>query len=215
MSDETRPPFAGFRSPNYTMVPDEILDELMAELSGAELKVLLYIVRRTFGWRKPSDEISLGQITKGIRRRDGSHVDHGTGLAISSAQNALKSLEERGIIVAIKRTDPERGKLATEYGLRFADPPLPEIGIPSTDFRQRGTPEIGRAPYRKSVEQKTTDQQTTQQEEEPTIGMTQEEVRQRRPPDWDERSWETLVRQQPAQARRLAAEVPPARLPAR
>jgi hypothetical protein len=30
------------------MVPDQLFDELLVELSGAELKVLLYIIRRTF-----------------------------------------------------------------------------------------------------------------------------------------------------------------------
>ncbi len=34
--------FKGFISPRYTQVPDELFDELMAHLSGAELKVLLY-----------------------------------------------------------------------------------------------------------------------------------------------------------------------------
>ena len=37
----TRPAFRGFQSPNYTMVPDEVFDDLMVDLSGAELKVLL------------------------------------------------------------------------------------------------------------------------------------------------------------------------------
>ena len=62
--------FQGFRSPNYTQVPDELFDELMSELSGAELKVLLYIIRRTFGFKKDSDNISLSQICNGITTRD-------------------------------------------------------------------------------------------------------------------------------------------------
>ncbi len=45
-------PFQGFRSPTYTPVPDELFDDLMSTLSGAGLKVLLYIVRRTFGFKK-------------------------------------------------------------------------------------------------------------------------------------------------------------------
>jgi len=56
------PLFQGFRSPNYTQVPDELFDELMSTLSGAELKVLLYIIRRTFGFKKGSDTISLSQM---------------------------------------------------------------------------------------------------------------------------------------------------------
>jgi hypothetical protein len=41
------PKFQGFASPNYAQVPDALFDELLPDLSGAELKVLLYIIRRT------------------------------------------------------------------------------------------------------------------------------------------------------------------------
>jgi hypothetical protein len=46
--------FKGYTSPNYTQVPDELFDEQLPHLSGAELKVLLYIMRRTFGFKKTS-----------------------------------------------------------------------------------------------------------------------------------------------------------------
>src|SRR5215207_9360313 len=68
--DETAP-FDGFTRPNYTIVPDELFDRLLHQLSGAELKVLLYIIRRTFGFKKDSDRISLKQMAEGIRTRDG------------------------------------------------------------------------------------------------------------------------------------------------
>jgi hypothetical protein len=43
----------------------------MADLSGAELKVVLYVARRTFGFGKESDNISLSQMAQGITKRDG------------------------------------------------------------------------------------------------------------------------------------------------
>src|SRR5690349_6100842 len=95
--------FRGFRSPNYTQVPDELFDELLADLSGAELKVLLYIIRRTFGFKKDSDSISLSQITSGIETRDGEVLDRGTGLSKASVANAVKSLEARGVILRTRR----------------------------------------------------------------------------------------------------------------
>ena len=66
--------------PNSTQIPDVILDRWMSQLTGAELKVLLYVARRTYGFGKSSDRISLQQIARGIRRRDGSVLDLGTGL---------------------------------------------------------------------------------------------------------------------------------------
>ena len=71
------PPFRGFSGPNYTPVPDELFDELMVELSGAELKVLLYIIRRTFGFKRDADMISLSQMLNGIRTPDGRVLDRG------------------------------------------------------------------------------------------------------------------------------------------
>lgn len=44
--------FEGFSSPNFTSVPDEFFDVLAPRLSGSEVKVLLYIIRRTFGFKK-------------------------------------------------------------------------------------------------------------------------------------------------------------------
>jgi hypothetical protein len=49
------PPFEGFSRPNYTQVPDELFDVLMPDLTEAELRVLLYIIRRTFGFKKDSE----------------------------------------------------------------------------------------------------------------------------------------------------------------
>ena len=72
-------PFQGYASPNYTPVPDELFDEQLAELSGAELKVLLYVCRRTFGFKKESDNISLSQLLYGITTREGTVLDREQG----------------------------------------------------------------------------------------------------------------------------------------
>ncbi len=85
--------------PNSTQIPDVILDQWMCELSGAELKVVLYIARRTFGFGKQSDNVSLNQISNGIKKRDGIVLDRGTGLSVSSVARALKSLEEQTILI--------------------------------------------------------------------------------------------------------------------
>lgn len=85
--------------PNSTQVPDVILDHWMAELSGAEFKVLLYIARRTYGFGKDRDAISLSQIAGGLKRRDGTVLDRGTGASRSSVARSLKALEEQGLIV--------------------------------------------------------------------------------------------------------------------
>jgi hypothetical protein len=93
--------------PNSTQIPDIILDHWMAELSDAEFKVLLYVARRTFGFGKDSDNISLTQLTSGIRRRDGTPLDRGTGLSRSGVKKACKGLIERGVLIRFRNTAPD------------------------------------------------------------------------------------------------------------
>ena len=130
------PRFRGFRSPNYTQVPDELFDELLPDLSGAELKVLLYIIRRTFGFKRDSDSISLSQITSGIETRDGEVLDRGTGLSKASVATAVKSLEARGVIVRTRRRSDQKGDEPTTYSLNVVPvsknqtPPGIKIGHP-------------------------------------------------------------------------------------
>ena len=91
----------------------------MPFLSPTEWKVCSYVVRRTFGWKKASDRISLEQICHGIVRRDGSRLDHGTQLDRKTAIKALRGLEAKGVIVAQRNYSDARGYEATSYGLRF------------------------------------------------------------------------------------------------
>lgn len=85
--------------PNSTQIPDIILDHWMAQLGGAEFKVLLYVARRTFGFGRDSDNISINQIARGIRRRDGTQLDHGTGLSRSGVKVACNALIGKGILI--------------------------------------------------------------------------------------------------------------------
>ncbi len=127
--------FGGFISPRYTQVPDELFDELMSYLSGAELKVLLYIIRRTFGFKKDTDNISLSQICKGITKREGGVLDKGTGLSQQSVITALKSLVEIKAIIANRRESKEKGYEATTYSLNLI-PFSNNLSTPSLKIRE-------------------------------------------------------------------------------
>jgi hypothetical protein len=118
--------FGGFASPHYTQVPDDFFDVLLAELSPAEFKVAAYVVRRTFGWKKEADAISLSQMVNGIRRRDGTYVDRGTGLHKDTVIKAIKGLLAKGVIVRQRNASPERGFEATTYAIRMQGDPLSE-----------------------------------------------------------------------------------------
>src|SRR5215218_1297416 len=131
-------PFRGYISPKYTQIPDVLFDQQLPDLSGAELKVLLYIMRRTFGFKKDSDDISLNQICQGITTKDGRVLDRGTGLSKSTAQLAIKGLIAKNIILTTKRVSKEKGNEATTYELN-----VPPRGPYTENRYRRPMPENG------------------------------------------------------------------------
>ena len=114
--------FPGYAIPNTTQIPDEFLDYHMAFLSGAEVKVMLYIFRRTLGFKRYADNISLNQLLTGIVKRDGTRLDHGTGLSKSTLLNAIKSLVEKKLIIVEQRQSDARGNEPTTYKLNLSGP---------------------------------------------------------------------------------------------
>ena len=165
------PKFRGFRSPNYTQVPDELFDELLVDLSGAELKVLLYIIRRTFGFKRDSDNISLSQMLQGIQTRDGRLLDRGVGLSKKTLLQALRSLEEQNIILTERRQSPEKGNEPTSYQLNMlgSDPGGDVLGGETTPplgekLHQGGGNKTTPSPWgRNYTTQETVIQQTVKQ----------------------------------------------------
>jgi hypothetical protein len=111
--------FEGFCSPNTTQVPDEFFDVLSPHLSGGEVKVLLYIIRRTFGFKKDRDNISLSQMLNGIIKKNGDRLDFGAGMSKPSLCRALKTLTKKEIIIPTKQFDYKGGCIATNYQLSF------------------------------------------------------------------------------------------------
>jgi len=111
-----RPP-----KPSYTMVPNVVFDVYMSALSSAELRVLLYICRHTFGWQKDADQISLRQLTDGQQKRDGTWQDYGAGLCRRAVIAAVGSLEEKGLLEVERTQTPEGDSSVNVYRIRFDD----------------------------------------------------------------------------------------------
>jgi len=155
--------FIGFYSPRYTQVPDDLFDELMSELSGSELKVLLYVIRRTFGFKKDSDHISLSQMVNGITKKDGSVQDKGTGLHKDSVIKAVKSLVSKGVLLKNRKTSDQHGYTATEYALNIRNNALSEYPTRG-DVRKN----------RQALPEKSDIQETTKQDIDITLSKSVE-----------------------------------------
>ncbi len=88
--------------PTTTPTPNIFCDYWMDKVTGNEFKVLMFLTRRTLGWHKDSDKVSLSQFTDGIMRRDGTQACVGTGLSRSTICEALSKLEQLGLIQKTK-----------------------------------------------------------------------------------------------------------------
>lgn len=75
--------------PNFTQMPNILFDEWLPKLRHAELLVLLAIYRKTFGYHKSKDQISLSQLMKL------------TGLAKQHIVSAATKLEHKKLVKKI------------------------------------------------------------------------------------------------------------------
>lgn len=73
--------------PNSFQVPNIFVDKLLPYLKPSDTKIILFICRKTYGWQKSIDRISLSQFEKG------------TGLSSRLLIDRLKVLVESGILV--------------------------------------------------------------------------------------------------------------------
>lgn len=71
--------------PNYTQTPNEIYD-LIPQMSEAEMRITFAICRKTFGWHKRADKLSISQLQEL------------TGLSRQGVINGTKAGIERGTI---------------------------------------------------------------------------------------------------------------------
>ncbi|OCG69197.1 hypothetical protein A9G41_06560 [Gilliamella sp. Nev5-1] len=86
---------------NSFQVPNAVIDELMADMSANALRCYLLITRKTTGWGKTSDKISISQFMQSLGIKDKRTI-----------YAALSELTNLGLINAIKNN----GEI-TEYSL--------------------------------------------------------------------------------------------------
>lgn len=83
----------------YSIIPNVLLDLLPGKLSRNQYDVFMYIVRRTLGFHKTGDAISLSQFQYGLITSEGKRLDFGCGIRrADTVTKTLRELEEMGYI---------------------------------------------------------------------------------------------------------------------
>ena len=109
---------------NYTAIPNIIFDEHMSNMTGAELKVIMCICRKTIGWHKLTDRISQSQISQM------------TGLSVNAIKKAVCSLVDKMLIIQEQ----------SEQGFYY------ELNISKSDISESAISENDRDGYQKVIE---------------------------------------------------------------
>ena len=111
--------FDGWECPHFLMLPEVFSDKYMAYLSGAEVKILIYLFRRTLGFGRREDDISISQMANGLKAENGTIFDHGTGLSKDTVVQAIKSLIKKNMIEKVKNKNKKYGNLPSTYKVKM------------------------------------------------------------------------------------------------
>jgi len=118
----TRPSFPGFGLPeqNWFKLPNDWTDITAGITSLAELKVVEYVLKHTWGYREYglSKRITTDEFMYGRKRKDGARLDRGTGLSNRSVIDGLRRAVEEGYLIE-EVDDSDKARIKKYYALRM------------------------------------------------------------------------------------------------
>lgn len=85
-------------TPNTFQFPSVFVDEALAALTGEQVKVLVYALRRIFGPERTERTFSMSDLVAGRLDEDGRRLDYGAGLTPDQAWEAVGELLAMGIL---------------------------------------------------------------------------------------------------------------------
>lgn len=125
------PKFVGFPVPtsNYFKVPNEAID-IIAQIDNiAELKIVLYVLRHTWGFQEYGikKKITIDEFVHGRKRKDGSRIDEGTKLAEKSVRNGIERALDHGYLEC-EVDDRDKGRIKRYFRLKMRESAL-DMGV--------------------------------------------------------------------------------------
>ena len=124
-----RAPFPGFDPPesNFWRLPNNWFDLVAGFTSWAEHKVVEYVLRHTWGYHEygVSKLITMDEFMHGRKRRDGSRMDAGCGMAENSIKKGIADAVAHGFLT-VEVDDRDRGRIRKFYAPRMRRLPADE-----------------------------------------------------------------------------------------
>lgn len=114
--------FNGFEEPieNWSKLPHDLIEALPIISSLAEAKVILYVLRHTWGYREYDSmkRITYDEFMNGRKTKNGGRLDEGTGMSRQSVRDGLKRAVQHGFLVA-DLDDRDKARQKKYYALNY------------------------------------------------------------------------------------------------
>jgi hypothetical protein len=116
------PMFQGFNKPeaNFFRLPNEWTDITAHITSLAEMKVVEYVLRHTWGYSEYDivKKITTDEFMHGGKGKDGNRIDSGTGLSNKSVVEGLSKAVTHGLL-EVEIDDRDRARIKKYYKLKM------------------------------------------------------------------------------------------------
>jgi hypothetical protein len=135
--------FNGFIPPvsNYFSMPNEWVNICAGIKSLAELKVVQYVLRHTWGFQEYDGRpkpITTDEFMHGRKRRDGTRIDHGTGLSDRGVKDGISLAIEHGYLIC-EVDDSDKARIKKSYALKMLSESSDRKNLP-TELDRKNSP---------------------------------------------------------------------------
>jgi hypothetical protein len=205
--------FGGFTPPvsNYFRMPNEWINICAGIKSLAELKIVQYVLRHTWGFQEYDGNpkpITTDEFMHGKKRKDGSRMDDGTGLSDRGVKDGVALAIGDGYLVCVV-DDRDKARIKKSYGLKmFSDEPdrknlppkqsgrknspisdrknLPaevkKVPIDKEEFSYRSEKETKEKYFKKEKEKETAEPQTSPVPNDLSLPLSQKNIEEETKP---------------------------------
>ena len=119
------PIYAGFSKPeaNFFRLPNEWTDITARITSLAELKLVEYVLKHTWGYSEFDlvKKITTDEFMSGRKKKNGERIDQGTGLSKPSVIEGLNSAVKHGLL-EVEIDDSDKARIKKYYKLKMRTP---------------------------------------------------------------------------------------------
>lgn len=154
--------FEGFVGPeeNWSKLPHTLINELHKINSLSELKVILYVLRHTWGYGDDEKKITIDEFAQGRKRKDGRRIDNGIGMSEPAIRAGIRQAVVDGFLI-VETDDSDKGRIKNYYSLKIRGK---EVGTQGENF-------LPPTPKKLSPRGKKVDPRTEKETSEKNLGI--------------------------------------------